>query len=212
MPSTDTKLQDSPPETGLEDEPRTFQEARWDENFAKLALRYAGGEDAEVLYAPCGSTGQFYEIFAARAKHLHLIDSSPAKLEALLANHPEAKQWKPQVGEVTNLPLPDASVNLAFCMHHFYDLQDTESRIATLKELARVSRRYIAISVHDRATLSYIRKRIRIEEPLPDSLRMATILKEAASADLRLQLKHPTLSLFAYQRSLLFEKTSVSAS
>ena len=211
MPSTDSQPQDSPQKTGLEDEPRTFQEARWDENFAKLALRYAGGEDAEVLYAPCGSTGQFYELFATRVKQLHLVDDNPAKLDALLAKYPEAKRWKPQVGEVARLPLPDGCVDLAFCMHHFYDLQDTESRLAALKELTRVSRRYVAISVHDRATLSYIRKRIRTEAPLPDSLRMATILKEAVRADLRLQLKHPTLSLFAYQRSLLFEKTSARA-
>ncbi|MCH1505421.1 MAG: class I SAM-dependent methyltransferase [Verrucomicrobiales bacterium] len=208
MPLTDTQTQESPPKTGLEDEPRTAQEARWDENFAKLALRYAGGEHADVLYAPCGSTGQFYELLASRANHLHLVEDNPAKLESLLATHPDAKRWEPQVGEVANLPLTDQSVDLAFCMHHFYDLQDSESRLAALKELARVSRRYVAISVHDRATLSYIRKRIRSEKSFPDSLRMATILKEAAHADLGLVLKHPTLSLFAYQRSLLFEKTS----
>jgi ubiquinone/menaquinone biosynthesis C-methylase UbiE len=209
MPSTDSQPQVSPSTTGLEDEPRTSQEARWDENFAKLALRYAGGEDADVLYAPCGSTGQFYELLASRSKHLHLVDSDPAKLDALLKAHPEAKRWEPKVGEVAELPLPDQSVDLAFCMHHFYGLHETESRLAALKELARVSRRYVAISVHDRATLSYIRKRIRSEKSFPDSLRMATILKEAARADLGLVLKHPTLSLFAYQRSLLFEKTSV---
>lgn len=181
---------------------------RCEQAFARRVFERAGGSEASIADVPCGN-GRFYPILSA-AKQLYLFDYASTMLEALLERHPDATKWKPEEADITGLPLEDASVDLAFCMRLFHHLDTWELRRSVLAELARISRRYVALSLYDKATWRYVRKRLRNKIPSGYAVSLKTFRQEAAGAGLRLILKYPRFSFIEQQRCLLFEKMDPS--
>ncbi len=183
---------------------------RWELEFARLAFQRAGGRDAEILDMPCGN-GRFYESFKT-AKKLRLLDYAPTMIEALLEKHPEAARWEPAQGDIMNIPLKDESVDLAFSMRLFHHLAQPEERPRALAELARVSRRFVALSFYNSRSWRYLRRHLRGKEASGYAVPLPIFLGEAQAAGLKLVLKHPTVSLIEQQRCLFFEKSRTESS
>lgn len=182
----------------------------WEHSFARLAFNHAGGAEAEILDMPCGN-GRFYEIYS-KAKRLHLLDYAPTMLEALVTKHPDAAKWEPRQGDIMDIPLEDGSVDLAFSMRLFHHMDEAEKRQRALSELARVSRRFVALSFYNTRSWRYLRRRIRGKTASGYAVSINTILQEAADVGLNLVLKHPTISFVEQQRCLLLEKSDSSSS
>ncbi len=181
----------------------------WEQNFANLVFRYyAQGDQGEILDMPCGN-GRFYPNFQ-KAKRLYLIDYAPTMLEALVEKYPDAAKWEPRQGDILDIPLEDGCVDVAFCMRLFHHISEPEKRQRALSELARVSRKYVALSFYNTATWRYWRKRLRGKTPSGYAVKLSTFCEEAAAAGLHLVCKHPTISIVEQQRNLIFEKTSPS--
>jgi hypothetical protein len=73
-------------------------------------------------------------------------------------------------------------------------------------ELARVSRKYVALSVYSIYSLRYLRRRILGKKPSGQSVSLDKFIMEAKSAGLTLMCKVPRISLIEQQRLLLFKK------
>lgn len=176
----------------------------WEQDFAKIVFDRVGGSNATILDMPCGN-GRFFDTFKS-AQKLSLFDYAPTMLEALVAKHPEAAACERKQGDIMNIPLEDGSVDLAFSMRLFHHIEDAEKRQRALSELSRVSKKWVAISFYNTATWRYIRKRLRGKTPSGYAVSLATLEKEARDVNLKIVLKHPSLSLIEQQRCVLFEK------
>mgnify|MGYP002630780339 CR=1 FL=1 len=177
----------------------------WEQEFAKLVFEKVGGQQATILDMPCGN-GRFFETFKG-AQKLSLYDYAPTMLEALVAKHPEAEACDRKQGDIMTIPMDDGSVDLAFSMRLFHHIEEAEKRQKALSELSRVSKKWVAISFYDTATWRYIRKRLRGKTPSGYAVGFGTLEKEARDVNLRIVLKHPSVSLIEQQRCVLFEKT-----
>jgi len=67
---------------------------------------------------------------------------------AMLRRHPMRGEGTVVRGDILSLPLPDASVDLAYCWEVLHHLSDPE---AAIREMARVSRRFVVIVEPNRA-------------------------------------------------------------
>lgn len=179
---------------------------RWELEFARMAFRLAGGESAEILDMPCGN-GRFFESFKA-AQRLYLLDYAPTMLEALVEKHPEAAALEPKQGDIMNIPLDDQSVDLAFSMRLFHHLEKPEDRQRALSELARVSRRFVALSFYNTRTWRFQKRHLRGKPASGYAVSISTFAREAAEFGLRLHTKFPAVSLIEQQRCLIFEKAA----
>lgn len=171
--------------------------------FAQRAMDLVGPEGS-VLDMPCGS-GRFFEIFSP-AKELYLFDYSAAMLDQLVIRHPEAKTRDLRAADILAIPLEDNSVDLAFCMRLFHHMEEADTRRTALRELSRISKRYVAFSYYSTRNWRYLKKRLRGKQPSRNPVRTQEILSEAHVCGLKLLEKHVSRGWIEQQRCLLFEK------
>jgi ubiquinone/menaquinone biosynthesis C-methylase UbiE len=110
------------------------------------------GPQARVVDIPCGS-GRFFDVFS-EAQDLVMADLSESMLAVVKERHPLSAKVRLIQANVTDIPVPDDSADLCFCMRLFHHLPE-EVKLAALKELARVSQRYVALSFYNRDCLRY---------------------------------------------------------
>jgi SAM-dependent methyltransferase len=67
---------------------------------------------------------------------------------AMLRRHPMRRAGTVLRGDIMSLPLPDAAVDLAYCWEVLHHLSDPQ---AAVREMARVSRRYVLVAEPNRA-------------------------------------------------------------
>lgn len=183
--------------------PRMARLERLEHEFARQLMERVGPE-ATVADIPCGN-GRFVDVFS-QAKQLLMIDYAPTMLEAAKKLHPDLANATFMVGDITNLSLDDGSVDLAFCMRLFHHIEDGEMRRTALKELARISRRYVAFSFYCTRSWRYWRRVIQGKKPSGQAVPMETMLAEAAACGLRLEWRYPRFQFVEQQRLLLFSK------
>lgn len=162
------------------------------------------GPKAEVLDVPCGN-GRFFGIFYP-AKRIHMIDMAPTMIQAILERFPDAAKHQPRQGDIMNLDLPDGSVDIAFCMRLFHHFKEASQRQRALAELARVSRRFVAISYYDKASWRYLKKVLRGKKPSGNAVAFRVLQEEAAALGLRVVERVPSFAFIEQQRCVLFEK------
>lgn len=68
--------------------------------------------------------------------------------EAMLRRHPMRGQGTVLRGDIMSLPLPDTAVDLAYCWEVLHHISDP---VAAVREMARVSRRYVLVADPNRA-------------------------------------------------------------
>lgn len=106
-----------------------------------------------ILDLPCG-TGRFRTLLQEGSRELWSMDAS----HEMLASAP------PQAGiqgSVHAIPLQDDCVDAILCSRLLHHFEHAEQRLGILKQLARVSRRWVFLSYFDAASFQAWRNRVR---------------------------------------------------
>lgn len=135
-----------------------------DLQIARKALRMAGQPEL-VLDLPCGA-GRFWPVLAEHPTRVVIgADNSPAMLEvARSMQHPElVERVQTMQTSAFAIDLPDASVDSVFCMRLMHHIGETEHRQLMLREMHRVSRDTLILSLWVDGNLKAWRRR-KLEE------------------------------------------------
>ena len=151
--------------------------------FAKRALHLAG-PDPVVLDMPCGS-GRFLSAFSS-AKKIYGIDLSEDMLVEAKKNAPQASECVFMQGSATQIPIADNSVDLVFCMRLLHHVGDSEIRNQIFRELARVTRRWVATSFYRKESIRYYRKFLLGKKVSGQPIKTDLFLNEALECGLKL--------------------------
>lgn len=172
------------------------------------AIRRGLGEDFErvgsVLDVPCG-TGRFTELLLGAGKRVVNADRSHAMLLAAREKSGEGRAGL-VLCDAARLPFADASFDLVLSVRFFLHVPK-EMRAGILREMGRVSKRFVVVDVRHRYSLTTIGKRwrARLAGRTPPSLRssLAEIDADVAAAGLAL-VKRTWLSPGFSEKMLLF--------
>ena len=119
-----------------------------DEQLARRALALAG-EPAVVLDLPCGA-GRFWPLLAKMPnREIIGADNSASMLEVAAQAQPAevVKRVRRLQTSAFEIDMPDNSVDSIFCMRLLHHIGDASHRMALLRELHRVSRDSLIISL-----------------------------------------------------------------
>lgn len=141
-----------------------------------------------------------------------VIEMDVAREMVALSRHrnaaPPSAHWVQ--GDAFRLPLPDGAVDVIFCnrlLHHF---RDADNRARLLKELHRVSRRYLVVSFFDYHRFGPVRvwlKRLRGRRPdYSGHPTRQAFEQEVAQANLRLVGVEPTGPIWVAECYWVLEK------
>lgn len=97
-----------------------------------------------ALDAACG-TGRHTVTLVKHGHEVIGVDQSPEMLELAATKAPEAQF---RIGELTELPVPNASVDLVFCALALSHLRDVAEAIAEFRRVLRPGGRLIVTEVH----------------------------------------------------------------
>ncbi len=162
------------------------------------------GPGSSVLDAPCGS-GRFFEIFSP-AEQYTMLDYNPEMLKVISDRYGQNNNLKLVQGDIVDLPFEDGSFDLVFSMRLLHHVGGHELRRQILGQLARVSKRYVALSFYDKRSFRYFKRVALGKRPSGNSIALGQFVKTAQSVGLKLIRKAPKFSWVEQQRLLLFEK------
>lgn len=114
----------------------------------RRALEITGLHDASVLDVPCGA-GRLTEQLQPVAERLTSCDYSPAMLEFFRRRHTEPCF----VGSAFDLPFADDTFDLVFSARLSHHIESDDRRADYLRSLMRISRRWVIVTIFDRASL-----------------------------------------------------------
>lgn len=116
------------------------------------------GSNAVMLDIPCGS-GRFTEKFK-KLRQVYSFDYNYSMLFEAYKNFKDINTVYFAQASITDIPLPDNSVDLVFCMRMMHHIDSIELFNQIIGELARVSSEWIFISFYRNESLKNIRRRI----------------------------------------------------
>ena len=123
--------------------------ALWRERrLVRRALKVAG-EPGLILDLACGA-GRFWPILAEHGNRVILAcDSSQAMLDHAQTHHPASLLARIKLfqSSVFSIDISENAVDCIFCMQLFHHVRDSDHRLAILRELHRVSRDGLILSV-----------------------------------------------------------------
>ena len=123
--------------------------ALWRERrLVRRALKVAG-EPGLILDLACGA-GRFWPILAEHGNRVILAcDSSQAMLDHAQTHHPVSLLARIKLfqSSVFSIDISENAVDCIFCMQLFHHVRDSDHRLAILRELHRVSRDGLILSV-----------------------------------------------------------------
>ena len=180
---------------------------RCEMGFARRLMDMVGPQ-ASILDAPCGS-GRFFEVFSPARRYV-MLDFDPAMLKVIQDTHGQKCLLELVQGDVTDLPFPADTFDLVFNMRLLQHVGDDAIRRRILMELARVSRRYVALSIYSTCTWRHFKRAVRGKPSAGYAVPLRHFVAMAAQIGLRLRRKAPTVSLIEQQRMLLFEKVTAA--
>ncbi|MBM4019616.1 MAG: methyltransferase domain-containing protein [Planctomycetes bacterium] len=139
-----------------------------------------------VLDVPCGA-GRFLPILAAGGRDVLGADAAPEMIDlARRAAHDAGAGAGCSfvAADARRLPVPDGATEFVLCMRLLHRIADAAERAAVLKELARVSRRWVLFSFYNSRSLRGLRERLR-GRYAGETRR--TVAREAAEAGLAVE-------------------------
>ena len=181
---------------------------KFERKFAIYVFALAG-DGCQVVDIPCGS-GRFLKIFS-RAKRLTMVDLSPAMLQ-VAKETAEATESFQQIqfiqADITSIPLPDESADVCFSMRLFHHLPDDETRLSVLRELARVSKKYIALSFYNKDCIRYYMRKLFRKKIRGKYISFSQLVALAENAGLKLIERQPARNFIEQQCLVIFEKVT----
>ena len=161
-----------------------------------------------VLDLPCG-TGRITEVLLDSGLMVKGGDISPAMMAVArerCARFGDRVSW--QQLDLDRLDLEDRSVDLATCIRLFHHL-DSSQRASILRELSRVTRRYVVINVSFSSPVYRLRRRVKRALGQGVSRTQATwddITREVSGAGLRVVDRRFVWPLVSEDLILLLQK------
>ena len=160
--------------------------------------------DAHIVDIPCGN-GRFYPIFS-KAKKLSMADYSTNMLKAVEERFGTSENVKLLQADISAIPLNDGTADLCFCMRLFHHMKNDEVRLAALKELARISKKYVALSFYNKNCSRYYWRKTLGKKIRGNYITFAHIVALANRAGLVPAERIPKLNLLEQQCLVLFQK------
>ncbi len=137
-----------------------------------------------VLDAPCGA-GRFLPILACGGRDCTGVDVSAEMLGlAHRAAADEGVPWRVAMADARRLPFADGWFELALSMRLLHRVRTEAERVAVLRELARVSGRWVLFSFYNRLSWRGLRDGLRGRYP---GETRAAIRREVADAGMRVE-------------------------
>ena len=153
---------------------RVFQ---WADRQSMLAVLTELTPGMTILDAPCG-TGRMSRLFLE--KGLKVIGGD-VSAQMMAVARKRLGDTKGEIGfcrmDLTRLPLQDASVAGAFSIRFLPHIKPSE-RVLMLRELRRVARKWVVISISVSSPWHRLRRKIRDWLGLPKSVRYPATLRE----------------------------------
>ncbi|MCK5606167.1 class I SAM-dependent methyltransferase, partial [Candidatus Pacearchaeota archaeon] len=162
------------------------------------------GSNSHIVDVPCGN-GRFFNIFS-KAEKLTMVDYSLNMLNACREIRAIKENVQLLRAEISRLPLPDKSIDLVFCMRLFHHMKNDQVRIGALKELSRVSKRYVALSFYNKNSVKYFWRKTMRKKIRGNYVPLDHILKLANQTGLQYVEHFPKRNLLEQQCLLLLKK------
>ncbi len=193
---------------GYEDKPfarrhRMRRLERFEKRFAQRLLDMVGNS-AHILDIPCGN-GRFFETFS-KVKSLIMADYSINMLKAVEERFGNPENVRLIQAEISSIPLPDSSADLCFCMRLFHHMKNDQVRLCALKELTRISKKYVALSFYNKNCLRYYWRKILGKKIRGNYMTFAHIFNLAKHIGLELIERFPKVNLLEQQCLVIFKK------
>ena len=176
---------------------------RIDKAFA-LKVYAMVGDNSCIVDVPCGS-GRFYDIFS-KAKSLIMVDCDSNMLKVAWERHGQAENVKMLQADILSLPLDDNSADLCFSMRLFHHMETEAIILNALKELARVSGKYVALSFYNKNCWRYYSRKLRRKKITGHYFSFSRMVSMGKHAGLEIVAKHPRINLVEQQCLVLFKK------
>ena len=162
----------------------------------------------EILDSPCGYGRLARLIQELEPERVVFLDRNPARLEALTARQIEGARLQGDL--LAGLPLREGAIELSFCFRLLQHLRSAPHRMATLRELRRVTRGALISSYYRAGGLHQLSQHLgyqltlRRSQPL-SFLDPAQLADEAAAVGWRLVADRAALPGLHAQRVILLE-------
>lgn len=170
--------------------------------FAQRVMGMVGG-DATIVDIPCGS-GRFFEYFA-KARKLIMADYSENMLKVCEEKFGTPSNVQMIQADISSIPLENGSADLCFCMRLFHHMDNDQLRLKALKELARVSRRLVALSFYNH-NLRFYRKKMLGKKIRGNFITYNHLVFLAKQAGLEPVERFPKVNFFTEQCLVIFKK------
>ena len=180
--------------------------AKYDRFEKAFAQRLFGmvGTDSHIVDIPCGN-GRFFEIFS-KARKLIMADHSINMLRACEERFGAPDNVRLIQSDILSIPLPDGWADLCFCMRLFHHINNDQVRLGALKELARVSNKYVALSFYNKNSWKFYRRKILGKRISGFYITFSRMVSLARQVTLECVGRFPKLSLFGQQCLVIFKK------
>lgn len=172
------------------------------------ALALAPGPHERVLDVPCGAGRLSPELVSHTRGRIFEADYSPSMLERCRAN---AKGYKPHLARVNALALPytSGSFDLVFSARLSHHIGLESDREKWLRELCRVSRRYVVATFFDASSLKNLLRLARSpfsRKRAKNTMRLGRVHQLANEAGFSVKAAIPLSRIFSGHRYIVLEK------
>ena len=185
----------------------------WREKYIiQKILKNISEENFSILDIPCGY-GRFINILENKGNKIFASDLSFSMVER--AREKNYKNFYFISNLKNGIPLKSNTVECVFCFRFFHHLHNKEDRIKVLKELGRVSKKWIIISCYIENKIHSIQRKIRKK-----LMKKKTEIKIISLEDLKLEVNYTKLKIIKIfsvlkgihsQHVILLKKTNGSS-
>ncbi|PCH83381.1 MAG: hypothetical protein COB96_00865 [Planctomycetota bacterium] len=163
------------------------------------------GPHHTILDLPCGA-GRFSQVLQAHSERLVRGDLAKSMLwQAAQASPTEVPAVRASAAAI---PFTEASADMVFCFRLLHHFEHAPQRVEVLRELARVSRRWVIGTFFDRACLQAWRNQVRGKIGTRFSQSSESFGREAASAGLTVRRSRYLSKGISEQVVVLLEKNN----
>jgi len=176
---------------------------KFEKRFAQRLFEMVGS-DSHIVDIPCGN-GRFFNIFSKAGK-LTMADYSIHMLKAAEERFGTPENVNLLQADISSIPLSNGSADLCFCMRLFHHMQNDQVRLSALKELARISKKYIALSFYNKNCLRFYWRKAFGKKIRGNYVTFAHIVNLAEQTRLEPVKRLPKLNLTEQQCLVIFKK------
>ena len=177
------------------------------EQMAIGAIVAHAGQASEVLDVPCGIGRWVPTLRRLRPEVIVEADVSPAMLATSRARNIDESALPLAQVDATTLPFSDNAFDLVFC-HALTKHLPISLQAQVLRELSRVSRRYVICSFSINAGLPAIMRRLRRGPDLSLGVSPGWLQETASSAGLTIVMTKSCTSPIGLEKSILFASST----